>query len=181
MNVDSENHCTHSQSLTYPNETISRIAEITTSFCDEIPSQKNELLKNLSYKYNFFRNLIIVIDFTEKFKTNDYKPNRYLFLYEKLEYLINNYFKYNLISTISVITMKNYIASLTSPFSNDPSKIIENLKKDSTPEGYPSIYNALNVYEFLQRLQLNIFQYKISFIMILSFFTHLLIHSIEEM
>jgi hypothetical protein len=145
MSVDSENHCTHGINLTYPNETISRIAQITTNLHDQIPSQNNELLKNLSYKYNFFRNLIIVIDFTEKLNANDYKPNRFSFLYKKLEYLISNYFKFNLISTISVISMKNYLASLTSPFSNDSSKIIENLKKESCPEGFPSIYNALNV------------------------------------
>ena len=54
-------------------------------------------------------------------------------------------FKYNLISTITIITIKNYLATISSPYSNDPALIIENLRKESEPEGFPSIYNALTV------------------------------------
>ena len=41
--------------------------------------------------------------------------------------------------------MKNYVTSITSTISNDPAFILSNLTKENEPEGYPSIYNALNV------------------------------------
>jgi hypothetical protein len=132
------------------NEAISNIRGITSQVDDlvtykEEQTNKTKLTKNLSYKFNYFRNLIIVIDLTERMGMNDYKPTRHKFLFKKLENLIVNFFKYNFLSTITIITVKNYLATISSPFSNDPNVILENLRKETEPEGFPSIYNALTV------------------------------------
>jgi hypothetical protein len=152
VTVDSQNKCLPSEkdNLSSLNEAISNIRSLTTPINDlntfrEEQSNKTKLSKNLSYNFNYFRNLIIVIDMTERMTLNDYKPNRHKFLFKKLENFIVNFFKYNYLSTITVISIKNYLATLISPFSNDPNVILENLKKESEPEGFPSIYNALNV------------------------------------
>lgn len=120
--------------------------------CDEINEVLNNInltkktyYENVNYSYNFFRNLIIVIDFSENMNLNDYKPTRHKFLFHKLESLINNFFKYNFISSITIVSMKNYLSNIVSSINNDPHSILENLNKDKEPEGFPSIYNALNL------------------------------------
>lgn len=151
--IESEkNNQTNSETegLSNLNEAISNIGGITSSL-DEIEILKSEncnkqkLSTNLSYNFNYFRNLIIVLDMTEKMNMNDIKPTRQKFLYKKIENFITNYFKYNYISTITIITMRDYIATITSVSSNDPAIIIENLKKEEEPQGFPSISNALTV------------------------------------
>ena len=142
MNVDSVNNPL--------NEEVSNLAGLSTHIeClekskDEL-ANKNKIYTNLNYNLNFFRNLVIVIDFTEKMIINDFKPSRHKFLLKKIENFIINFFKYNFMSTITIITIKNSIATLTSPYSSDPDFHLENLRKEITPEGFPSIYNALSL------------------------------------
>ena len=111
----------------------------------DFKNDKNKLANNLNNNFNYLRNLIIVIDFTENLNNNDYKPNRHHFLFQKLEYFIHNFFEYNYLSTITIITMKDYLATISSTCSSEPDKIIANLGKLTNPEGFSSIYNALNV------------------------------------
>ena len=150
MDSESKHIVSGRKEVSTMNESISNSAEITTALDDfkineaEI-TNKIKLTNNLSYNLNFFRNLILVIDLTEYMNLNDYRPNRQKFLYTKLEYLINNFFKYNQVSTITIITIKNHLATITSTYSNDPSQIINNLLKEQEAEGFPSIFNALNV------------------------------------
>lgn len=151
VTTDSENKCLPSEkgNICPINEAISNMRSLTTkndlkNFRED-QSNRSKLSNNLSYNFNYFRNLIIVLDMSERMTLNDYKPNRHKFLFKKLETFIVNFFKYNYLSTITVISIKNYLATLISPFSNDPNVILENLKKEIEPEGSPSIYNALNV------------------------------------
>jgi hypothetical protein len=150
MDSESKHIVSRKKEVSIVNEAMSNTAEITTVLDDfkinesEI-TNKIKLTNNLSYNLNFFRNLILVIDLTEYMNLNDYRPNRQKFLYKKLEYLINNFFKYNNVSTITIITIKNNLATITSTYSNDPSQIINNLLKEQEAEGFPSIFNALNV------------------------------------
>ncbi len=150
MDSESNHIVSGKKEVSILNEYMSNIAGITTALDDfkinEIEAtNKIKLWKNLSYNVNYFRNLILVIDLTEMMNMNDYKPNRQKFLYKKLEYLINNFFSYNHVSTITIITIKNHLATITSNFSNDPTQIISNLYKEQEAEGFPSIFNTLNV------------------------------------
>jgi len=154
MDSDKNHIVSGKKEVSILNEYMSNISGITTALDDfkihEIEAtNKTKLSSNLSYNVNYFRNLILVIDLTEMMNMNDYKPNRQKFLYKKLEYLINNFFSYNHVSTITVITIKNHLATISSTFSNDPTQIISNLYKEQEAEGVPSIFNALNVNENL--------------------------------
>ena len=101
-------------------------------------------MENLNYSFNFNRNLIIVIDLSENLALNDFRPTRHKVLFQKLEHLINNYFKYNIVSTITILTMNDYTTQICSPLSSNPVQIISNLKKEQQTNRYPSIYNALH-------------------------------------
>ena len=86
---------------------------------------------------------------------NDYVPTRQKFLFEKIEKFVSDFFNYNYLSTISILTIKNYLTNIISTFSNDPNYIIENLRKEIKPEGYPSLINALSVcYDYSLMLDL---------------------------
>jgi transcription initiation factor TFIIH subunit 2 len=114
---------------------------------DEKTQKSKQLnLSQLSFNFNYFRNLILVIDLSESAIRNDFKPTRQRYLFEKLENFIKSYFKYNLISTMTIIAMKNYLATMISPLSSDPTQIIQNIRSfDKEPSGFPSLFNALNV------------------------------------
>ena len=63
---------------------------------------------------------------TENMINNDYVPTRQKFLFEKIEKFVSDFFNYNYLSTISILTIKNYLTNIISTFSNDPNYIIEN-------------------------------------------------------
>jgi len=94
----------------------------------EIEDYENKLKTKINYNYNYHRNLIIVLDLTEKMKLNDFPPSRQKVLFPKLEAFIKNYFKFNFMSSISIFIMKNYMTKLISPRLDDPNKIIQNLR-----------------------------------------------------
>lgn len=141
----------HSEGFINSSMTPGSIFNEITSIIHELESNKNLLTNkhkiqtNLSYNFNYFRNLILVIDFTERLNLNDYKPTRHKFLFKKLESFIKNFFKYNFISTITVVFIKDSQANIMSIFNNDPNIIIENLKREEDAKGFSSIYNALLV------------------------------------
>ena len=156
LSMDSDNNHImnpEKEGLSAMNEAISNIEGITTSM-DDIENLKNEInnknkiQNNISYNFNYFRNLIIVVDLTERMNINDYKPTRHKYLFKKLENFITNFFKYNLLSTITIIKLKDYTASIGCTYSSDPVIIIQSLKKQEEPQGFPSIYNALSVNKF---------------------------------
>ena len=81
-----------------PNEKISISQENT------LPNITN----SLNYNFNFFRNLIIAIDFNENMNKSDLKPNRHKYLFPFIENMIREYYKYNYMSFITIIAVKNY-------------------------------------------------------------------------
>lgn len=100
---------------------------------------------NINFNFNFLRNLIIVIDMSDNLNAMDYKPNRHKYLFKELEWFVNEYFKYNIASSVVILANRNYKTQLISPFSNNLSKIIKNLTQDIKPEGSFSITNSLRV------------------------------------
>jgi hypothetical protein len=103
------------------------------------------LYGNLKYGFNYFRTLLIVVDMTETMNLNDIKPTRFKFLVSKLERFIVNYFKYNFVSTITLLSMKNYTTQVIYPNSYEPAILLQFLTNEHEPEGVPSLFNALNV------------------------------------
>jgi hypothetical protein len=86
-----------------------------------------------------------VIDCTETMNLNDIKPTRFKFLAAKLELFIQNYFSYNYCSTITLLSMKNYTTQIVYPHSLEAGMVLKFLQNEKEPEGFPSIFNALNV------------------------------------
>jgi hypothetical protein len=114
---------------------------------DIIGTHKNDspLYNNLKYSFNYFRSLLVIIDMTETMTINDYKPTRFKFLLAKIEKFLVNYFKYNYISTITLLSMRNYTTHIIYPNAYEPNSLLQFLSNEKEPQGYPSIFNALNV------------------------------------
>lgn len=80
----------------------------------------------INYNFNFLRNLIIIIDLSEYTNKVDFKPNRFEFIFQKLEKFIVEFFNYNLSSSIVIIGTRNYCSEFISPFSQDSEFILNN-------------------------------------------------------
>ncbi len=83
----------------------------------------------INYNFNFLRNLIIIIDLSEYTNKVDFKPNRFEFIFQKLEKFIVEFFNYNLSSSIVIIGTRNYCSEFISPFSQDSEFILNNLNQ----------------------------------------------------
>lgn len=111
--------------------------------------QTEEIIPLISPKintnFNFMRNLIICIDLSKNSDKVDFKPNRQKYLLTKISSFINEYFKNNIASAITIISNKNYISEIISPFSYEASFILKHLycQFDKTPSGYFSLTNTL--------------------------------------
>ena len=114
-------------------------------------SNKNDdcLINNLSFNFNYIRNLVIIIDMSESMNSNDLKPTRFKFFLSKIESLISNFYKYNFISNITIVCIKNYTAEIIGSILNEPFSINQKLGIEYEPEGYPSLFNALHVFNIL--------------------------------
>jgi hypothetical protein len=108
-------------------------------------AKDSALYGNLKFSFNYFRTLLVVIDMTETMNANDIKPTRFKFLISKLEKFIVNFFKYNFVSSITLLSMKNYTTQLIYPNCFEPGILLQFLANEQEPEGYPSLFNALNV------------------------------------
>ena len=99
----------------------------------------------INTNFNFMRNLIICIDLSKNSDKVDFKPNRQKYLLTKISSFINDYFKNNIASAITIISNKNYISEIISPFSYDASFILKHLhfQFNKTPSGYFSLTNTL--------------------------------------
>ena len=99
-----------------------------------------------NFNFNFMRNLIIVLDLSQNSIKVDFKPNRHKFIIKKVESFIIQYFKYNIASSIIIVTTKDYISQIISPFSNNIKEIISNLIKGTqVPSGNFSLTNSMRV------------------------------------
>ena len=120
---------------------------------DEDPKLSNTkpIFENINYNFNYFRKLIILIDMSENLNTTDFKPNRQIYLFDKLEAFIKNFFKSNFLSYITIIKISDYIAQIISPFLEDSSQLISNLHNNSQILGACSLMNGLNVTTFFNQ------------------------------
>ncbi len=124
------------------------------TYLKEYNSTKNQIRKNLSYNINYFRNLILIIDMTERSVNNDNFKNKLEILKGKIRNFIYEFFNYNYTSNISILEINDYFTNLICNSSNDPNTLIESLNKLKKPIGYPSLANALNVcFEFTKLLE----------------------------
>jgi hypothetical protein len=121
------------------------MSENLTEF-DQVMRNVKPFYENINSNYNYFRKLIILVDMSEGLAiATDFKPNRQKFLFSKLESFIQNFFKNNYLSYISIITVKDYVAHVISPFSEDPAMLIQMLQAQNSLLGSISLNNGLSV------------------------------------
>lgn len=113
---------------------------------EEIEEIHSQISPKTNFNFNFMRNLIIILDLSQNSIKVDFKPNRHKYLIKKLEVFITEYFKYNVASSIIVISTQDYSSQIISPLSSNPSIIISNIIKASeSPSGNFSLTNSFRV------------------------------------
>ena len=113
---------------------------------EEIEEIQSQISSKTNFNFNFMRTLIIILDLTQNSDKVDFKPNRHKCLIKKLEVFITEYFKYNMASSIIVISTKDYSSQIISPLSNNPSMIIANIIKGTqSSSGNFSLTNSFRV------------------------------------
>lgn len=113
-----------------------------------------------SYYNTFIRGLALIIDLSEGINKSlsNYFNNKLDEIKSSLIEFINSYFEQNLISSIFIIGIQNYKASLIVPISYDPETAINYINANFPREalGKFSIYNALQVTLRYYIIKLNI-------------------------
>ena len=148
-----ERDYSHNWNILKETNILSMMEHLTLNSTEDFNENKiliQEIKKEnkINYNFNFLRNLIIIIDLSEYTNKVDFKPNRFEFIFQKLEKFIVEFFNYNLSSSIVIIGTRNYCSEFISPFSQDSEFILNNIhqkKKIFTPSGYFSITNSLNL------------------------------------
>ena len=137
----------HAEAILVVKDDIKEKEIINEFFNENFNKIKAKLNKSINYDPCFFRGLILIIDFNDVIDLRDFsfKPNKLSFLKNYLKIFANKFFERNLISTLSVIGVKDYIAKAIVISSFDEKIFISDIEKNWPKEGSGkfSFYNSI--------------------------------------